>query len=132
MIQNLFLLMMWCDWSQSIYTRNVDTTAVYVFDRKSIDGYLTHWLLGDSNEILVFLYFSYLNLAIHGLGVSYEIAHRWMPLILTDDESTLLQEMAWSHQATSHYLIKLTLAWDGSPPQKGPPGIEPPQNGVAT
>ena len=28
----------------------------------------------------------------------------WMPQYLTDDESTLVQVMAWCHQATSHYL----------------------------
>ena len=36
--------------------------------------------------------------------VSYEIALRWMPLDLTDDKSTLVQVMAWCHQAPSHYL----------------------------
>ena len=41
-----------------------------------------------------------------GWGISYEIALRWMPLNLTDDKSTLAQVMAWSHQATSHYLIQ--------------------------
>ena len=39
-----------------------------------------------------------------GWGISYEIALRWMPLDLTDDESTLAQVMAWCRQATSHYL----------------------------
>ena len=39
-----------------------------------------------------------------GWGISYEIALRWMPLDLTDDRSTLVQVMAWCHQATSHYL----------------------------
>ena len=39
-----------------------------------------------------------------GWGISYEIALRWMPLDITDDKSTLVQVMAWCHQATSHYL----------------------------
>ena len=39
-----------------------------------------------------------------GWGISYEIALRWMPQDLTDDKSTLVQVMAWCHQATSHYL----------------------------
>ena len=39
-----------------------------------------------------------------GWGISCEIALRWMPLDLTDDKSTLVQVMAWCHQATSHYL----------------------------
>ena len=32
-----------------------------------------------------------------------------MPLDLTDDESTLVQVMAWCHQATSHYLSQCWL-----------------------
>ena len=39
-----------------------------------------------------------------GWGISYEIVLRWMPLDLTDDKSTLVQVMAWCHQASSHYL----------------------------
>ena len=39
-----------------------------------------------------------------GWGISYEIALRWMSQDLTDDKSTLVQVMAWSRQATSHYL----------------------------
>ena len=37
-------------------------------------------------------------------GISYEIALRRMPQGFTDDKSTLVQVMAWCHQATSHYL----------------------------
>ena len=44
-----------------------------------------------------------LTLVNGGWGISYEIALRWMPLHLTD-KSTLVQVMAWCHQATSHYL----------------------------
>ena len=39
-----------------------------------------------------------------GWGIVCEIAFRWMSLDLTDDNSTLVQVMAWCHQATSHYL----------------------------
>ena len=35
---------------------------------------------------------------------SHDNALRWMPQDLTDDKSTLVQVMAWCHQATSHYL----------------------------
>ena len=38
-----------------------------------------------------------------GWGISCKIALRWMLLDLTD-KSTLVQVMAWCHQATSHYL----------------------------
>ena len=41
---------------------------------------------------------------IDGWGISCEIALRWMSLDFTDDQSTLVQVMAWCRQATSHYL----------------------------
>ena len=37
-------------------------------------------------------------------GISCEIALIWMSLDFTDDQSTLVQVMAWCRQATSHYL----------------------------
>ena len=38
-----------------------------------------------------------------GSGISCAIALIWMSLNFTDDQSTLVQVMAWCHQATSHY-----------------------------
>ena len=43
-------------------------------------------------------------LVIDGGGISGEIALRCMSLDHIDDKSTLVQVMAWCHQATSHYL----------------------------
>ena len=43
-------------------------------------------------------------LVIHGWGISCEIVLIWMSLDLTDDQSTLVQVMAWCRQATSYYL----------------------------
>ena len=40
------------------------------------------------------------------LITSCEVGLRWVPQDLTDDQSTLVQVMAWCHQATSHYLIQ--------------------------
>ena len=40
----------------------------------------------------------------NGWGISCEIALIWMSLDFTDDQSTLVQVMAWCRQATSHYL----------------------------
>ena len=40
-----------------------------------------------------------------GWGISCEIALIWMSLDFTDNQSTLVQVMAWCRQATSHYLI---------------------------
>ena len=37
-------------------------------------------------------------------GICGQIALRWMPLNLANDKWTLVQVMAWCHQATSHYL----------------------------
>ena len=43
-------------------------------------------------------------LVIDGWGISCEIALIWMSLDFTDDQSELVQVMAWCCQATSHYL----------------------------
>ena len=39
-----------------------------------------------------------------GWHISCEIALIWMSMDFTDNQSTLVQGMAWCHQATSHYL----------------------------
>ena len=54
-------------------------------------------------------------------SISHEIALRWVPLDLTDDKSTLVQGMAWCHQATSHYLSQ---RW---PRSMSPNGVTRPQ-----
>ena len=52
---------------------------------------------------------------------SKDNALRLMPRDLTDDKSTLVQVMAWCHQATSHYLSQCWLSsmspYDVSRPQ---------------
>ena len=45
-----------------------------------------------------------LILVIGGWGISYEIALRWYTIIPHDDKLTLVQVIAWCHQAPSHYL----------------------------
>ena len=60
-------------------------------------------------------------LPIYGWGTSCDIALRWMSLDLADDESTLVQVMAWCRQATSHYLSQ---CW---PSSMSPYGITRPQ-----
>ena len=50
---------------------------------------LTHWPLGDFNDILDGIIFK-INLEIGGWGISCEIALRWISLYLTDDKSTLV------------------------------------------
>ena len=56
-----------------------------------------------------------------GCDISSEIALRWTSLDLSDDKSTLVQGMAWCHQAASHYLNQ---CWPRSLP---PYGITRPQ-----
>ena len=60
-------------------------------------------------------------LAIDGWGISCEIALIWMSLDFTDDQSTLVQAMAWCRQATSHYLSQ---CW---PRSLSPYGVTRPQ-----
>ena len=60
-------------------------------------------------------------LVIDGWGISCEIALIWMSLDFTDDQSTLVQVMAWCRQATSHYLSQ---CW---PRSLSPYGITRPQ-----
>ena len=43
-------------------------------------------------------------LVIDGWGISCEMVLIWMSLDFTDDQSTLVQVMAWCCQAPSHYL----------------------------
>ena len=60
-------------------------------------------------------------LVIHGWGISCEIALIWMSLNFTDDQSTLVQVMAWCRQATSH---NLRQCW---PRSRSPYGVTRPQ-----
>ena len=70
------------------------------------------------NEILVIFKW---NLVIDGWDIFCEIALTWMSLNFTDNQSTLVQVMAWCHQATSHYLSQ---CWPRSPL---PHGVTRPQ-----
>ena len=80
---------------------------------------LTHWPLGNLNEILDVIFKQIL--VIYGWGISCEIAPIWMSLDFTDDQSTLVQVMAWCCQATSHHLSQ---CW---PRSLSPYGVTRPQ-----
>ena len=60
-------------------------------------------------------------LVIDGWDISCEIALIWMSLDFADDQSTLVQVMAWCRQATSHYLSQ---CW---PRSLSPYGVTRPQ-----
>ena len=64
---------------------------------------------------------SHIISVIDGRVTSCELALRWISLDLTDDKSTMVQVMAWCHQATSHYLSQ---CW---PRSKSPYGVTRPQ-----
>ena len=78
---------------------------------------LTHWPLGNLNEILIFKQI----FVIDGWGISCEIALIWMSLHFADDQSTMVQVIAWCHQATSHCLSQ---CW---PKSLSPYGVTRPQ-----
>ena len=67
-------------------------------------GNLTHWPLGNSNENLDMEFSNGFEWLMVDWGISCENTMIWMSLDFTDDQSTLVQGMAWCHQATSHYL----------------------------
>ena len=60
-------------------------------------------------------------LVIDGWGISCDTALIWMSLNCTDDQSKLVQVMAWCRQATSHYLSQ---CW---PSSMSPYGVTRPQ-----
>ena len=65
-------------------------------------------------------------LVIDAWGISCEIDLIWMSQDFTDDQSTLVQVMAWCRQATSHYLSQ---CWPRSLPPNGvtkPLWVNPP------
>ena len=64
---------------------------------------LTHWPMGNLNQILWHVIFKQI-LVIDDWGICFEIALIWMSLDFTDDQSILVQAMAWCRQATRHYL----------------------------
>ena len=79
---------------------------------------LTHWPLGD----LKVIFNMYLLVLLIGIfKSSYDNGLGWMLQDLTDDKSTLVQEMAWCRQATSYYL---NHCWPRSPT---PYGVTRPQ-----
>ena len=65
---------------------------------------LTCWPLANLNEILYTNVIFKWILVIDGWGITCEIALILMSLDFTDNQSTLVQVMAWCRQATSHYL----------------------------
>ena len=70
---------------------------------------LTHLPQGDMAVIVRVISKVEHMLQIKFICISCEIATRWMPQNTFDAKSTLVQEMAQCHQATSHYLRQYWL-----------------------
>ena len=85
-------------WNAALFSTSMQQEYVSKFSVT-----LTHWPLGDLNAILKMQIFI-LVLLIGIFISSHDNALRWMPQDLTDDQSTLIQVMAWCPQATGHYL----------------------------
>ena len=79
-------------------------TKTLSYSRPSISLYFFNSLApGKFEWNFRYLIFQIISV-IDGWVITCELALRWMLLDITDDKSTLVQVMAWCHQATSHYL----------------------------
>ena len=112
-----FLLLSMID-SRFMFCQNISKWLMRWYDIMAFDR-LTHWPLGNLNEILDIIFKQIL--VIDSWGIFCEIVLIWMSLDFTDDQSTLVQVMAWCHQATSHYLSQ---CW---PRSLSPYGVTRPQ-----
>ena len=63
---------------------------------------------------------------------SHDKVLRWMPHDHTADKSTLVQVMAWCHQATSHYLSQCWLSFLSPYCVARPQWVNEPSNGQMT
>ena len=82
--------------------KNKKTNSMFSSQPLADSACLMHWHLGYFIEICNFIF--KVILMMDGWDISTKIALIWMSPDLTDDKSTLVQVMAWCHQAPSHYL----------------------------
>ena len=94
--------------------------AIIYFAMCTVIWTLTHWPLGNLNEILRYVISQRISL-IDGWGISCEIALIWISLDFADKQSPLVQVMVWYRQSTSHYLSQ---CW---PSSMSPYGVTRPQ-----
>ena len=93
----------WLDWTQIWWTNSLSFVHAPLKLFESFPLWFNSLVPGGFKWKFRLL-ISKLISAIDDWGISCEIARRWLSLDLTDDKSTLVQVMAWCHQATSHYL----------------------------
>ena len=90
-------------WQPYFHSLNMSINRVVgAICTKSDSCSLTHWPLGNLNK------FQTCNFQTD-FCENCEIALLWMSLDFTDNQSTLVQVMAWCHKATSHYLSQCWL-----------------------
>ena len=65
---------------------------------------ITHWPLGDVAVILNKINYFQAHYRDSILSPQCEITLGWMPQCFMNEKSTMVQVMAWCHQATCHYL----------------------------
>ena len=97
----LVQLMAWCRQATSHYLSQRWPRSVSPYGVIKPQWVLSHWLLGDMSVIKSMFF----NIIIQNnrLDSRCGIALRWMPQNL-NNKSTVVQVMAWCHQAPSHYL----------------------------
>ena len=103
----LVLVMVWCHTGDKQLPEPVWTMTLNELNTSPLHD----WILSSINSLapgkfqLNFRHVIFKQiLVIDGWGISCEIALIWVSLDFTDDQSTLVQVMAWCRQATSHYL----------------------------
>ena len=83
------------------HNRHCDCVCVCMWGHHPI-GNINSLTLGRLNSILKNIIFK-LFIQNSSWGTCCKIALKWMPRNLTNKKWTLVQIMAWCHQATSHY-----------------------------
>ena len=98
-----------CWWPGDSKNQGISSYGVTLFSQEYWFQYQHHkiwpivpWEIWIKFQLVIFK----LILQIDDCGIYCDIALSWMSLNLTDNKSTLVQVMAWCHQATSHYLCK--------------------------
>ena len=104
-IENILPVLCHGTWCQRVDPTDPVETGKWdgITGMRPVEGYINSLAPGKFDWNFRHVLFKQI-LVIDGWGISCEIALIWMSLDFTDDQSILVQVMAWCHQATSHYL----------------------------
>ena len=95
--------MVWCHQATSHYLSQCWPRSLSPYD-VSRPQWVNSIAPGRCSSNFKSMIFNFFIIQASNTGTRCETALRWMPLNLTNEESTLVQVMAWCHQASSHYL----------------------------